>query len=887
MFAQEFKDKGIRAKDSYASMIACPVDVYVYSSEGELVGRILNNEVDESKPLVDGMEFVVMDDVKKLTLPAADEYRIEIVPAAEGDLTIVTAVKNANGDIEQKDMYSELSLTKTNSYFLLCTIENEELCYKLYDTDAQTVIGANLDNSVIDICFEVNGNGSVNGGGSFHLNEYVSVQAEAIGEDTFLGWYLGDTLVSTELTYSFFATQSQTYTAKFTDRDSGKGAALEAPVDPMWDGSEMVWTKPAIEPAYLSHYEVMVYYGATEQEALAMTNNVMAYNVKWGETFYALNVSMLQQWGEGYYHFKVRAVSSDPKFKQDSAWAEGYAALHYTDPNTTLPAPTGLTWTGTSISWDWPETQPAAFDYYTVGMYYGKTEAEARKKENCVFLYIENEENIISLNAEHIEQYGNGIYMFCVTAISRDAAAMSDSPGVWSEPLVYTKPSALKAPERAFWSDLTMDWTRPDIVPDYLTTYHVNLYYGKTEEEALAKTTLAAAFRFPLDSYVYPLTSLYVYQQYGDGYYHFQVRYGSSDLTKVFSSDWVEAETVLHYITPSESAAPYDLQWHIDHIDEDGYITQTPGMLFWKCAPEQTKFRVTVMKYGEEYNELVFEKDIVFDSSGSAEWRVADDLLFCDLQSGQYIFTVQALGDGESIADSTVSLSSYWSYTAPEEQLGMATNISWNDGKMQWTMTESDYLHGSEYEVYFAGTLEQTSVCIASGKILDSVASVDIQDFVEKHGSAGYYAFRVRAGSNDITKVRPGEWSEMSQYYSPENGFGIPSKAQIISAALVDEEITTIITVENGVKATAICAIYDKYGKMLGIEQAILDVGTNSLSFFNELPEGAYRAKIFAIEETGIPLCEMESLRLIALSDGSGSAEGEVPPPIMGRLMRT
>ena len=41
--------------------------------------------------------------------------------------------------------------------------------------------------------------------------------------------------------------------------------------------------------------------------------------------------------------------------------------------------------------------------------------------------------------------------------------------------------------------------------------------------------------------------------------------------------------------------------------------------------------------------------------------------------------------------------------------------------------------------------------------------------------------------------------------------------------------------------------LYDKYGKMVCIEQAELDVGTNEVTFVGVLPADAYWVRIFAI----------------------------------------
>ncbi len=57
-------------------------------------------------------------------------------------------------------------------------------------------------------------------GGMVAYNEYITMTAIPHGNDTFIGWYLNDELVSSDPSYSFFATQSQSYTARFTKTSS-------------------------------------------------------------------------------------------------------------------------------------------------------------------------------------------------------------------------------------------------------------------------------------------------------------------------------------------------------------------------------------------------------------------------------------------------------------------------------------------------------------------------------------------------------------------------------------------------------------------------------------------------------------------------------------------
>ena len=71
----------------------------------------------------------------------------------------------------------------------------------------------------VEIAVESEGNGNVNGGITTLIGEYITVSAQPLENEEFLGWYSGEELVSEELNYSFVATENVTLKAKFTENN--------------------------------------------------------------------------------------------------------------------------------------------------------------------------------------------------------------------------------------------------------------------------------------------------------------------------------------------------------------------------------------------------------------------------------------------------------------------------------------------------------------------------------------------------------------------------------------------------------------------------------------------------------------------------------------------
>ena len=200
--------------DVYSITVACPVNINIYNAEEVLVGSIVNDEIDTSFDLADSIELSVIEDVKTISIYDDGYYRFELIPISEGSMTItINGTSAVNSGI-----YEDVSLNRNSEYQLISAqTSNGNVSYELIDAQSDVYQSSEIDNDLLILIKNTpDGNGHSVGGGIVAYNEYVTLTAIPHGNDTFIGWYLNDELVSTETSYSFFARQSINYIAKFT-----------------------------------------------------------------------------------------------------------------------------------------------------------------------------------------------------------------------------------------------------------------------------------------------------------------------------------------------------------------------------------------------------------------------------------------------------------------------------------------------------------------------------------------------------------------------------------------------------------------------------------------------------------------------------------------------
>ena len=127
---------------------ACPVDIDVYC-EGELVGRVVNNEVDES---VTSIDISVNDGVKSIIYPDDKHYDLKITAFDEGEMVystydptdgnvkMMTSVALSEGKTMTSEVSGEIDASETQ---LLVVDENNEIVSKVLSDGTETEVNKN------------------------------------------------------------------------------------------------------------------------------------------------------------------------------------------------------------------------------------------------------------------------------------------------------------------------------------------------------------------------------------------------------------------------------------------------------------------------------------------------------------------------------------------------------------------------------------------------------------------------------------------------------------------------------------------------------------------------------------------------------------------------
>lgn len=209
--------------------------------------------------------------------------------------------------------------------------------------------------------------------------------------------------------------------------------------------------------------------------------------------------------------------------------------------------------------------------------------------------------------------------------------------------------------------------------------------------------------------------------------------------------------------------APTDLAWAGDY---PGDIRCKPGALFqdhllWTLyqVGNPTPLARRETAYSGRYDQDSWRVDDLF-------WRSYRD--YPDRESGDYYFTVQAVGDEELYKDSPVVTSPIWHYERPEAALAAPTDLHWEGQTACWS-DESNHaadLYG--YEIQFrcvapeTGAETGTKYTLTMDELSSNGLKHTLQDWVKDLLGSGTCQFRLRAVSGDITRFRHSQWSAFS-----------------------------------------------------------------------------------------------------------------------------
>lgn len=210
--------------------------------------------------------------------------------------------------------------------------------------------------------------------------------------------------------------------------------------------------------------------------------------------------------------------------------------------------------------------------------------------------------------------------------------------------------------------------------------------------------------------------------------------------------------------------APTDLAWAGNY---PGDIRCKPGALFQDCL------RWTLYQVGDP-DPLALRETTYSGRYDADSWRV-DDLFWCDWrdypdrESGDYYFTVQAVGDEALYADSPVVTSPIWHYERPETELAVPTDLHWEGQTACWSDERNSAADLYGYQIQFRCEDPETGKAVSTYDTYSIAAlafgglKATLDDWTLDRLGSGTCQFRLRALSGDITRFRHSQWSEFNE----------------------------------------------------------------------------------------------------------------------------
>lgn len=370
----------------------------------------------------------------------------------------------------------------------------------------------------------------------------------------------------------------------------------------------------------------------------------------------------------------------------------------------------------------------------------------------------------------------NGVWKLSFRKVGRGTLQCTARDGA-----VYTLPVDIALPSKGFFSARRMA-TETYLARryDFDADAAEHVVWFLTAEGFSAKD-LANIFGWAGESKEDPLDSVERYitvekVPWEENSERFDIKLTIQDIPGCRLTVWPEHANGTHYVDEeleilntkklerlTQLDAPTDLAWAGDY---PGDIRCKSGALFqdhllWTLyqVGNPTPLARRETAYSGRYDPDSWRVDDLF-------WRSYRD--YPDRESGDYYFTVQAVGDEEQYKDSPVVTSPIWHYERPEAELTAPTGLHWEGQTACWSdeSNRADDLYG--YLIQFRCEDPETGKAVSTYDMYDiaSLAFGGLKDtlddqILERLGS-GTCQFRIQALSRDITRIRHGQWSAFS-----------------------------------------------------------------------------------------------------------------------------
>ena len=238
----------------------------------------------------------------------------------------------------------------------------------------------------------------------------------------------------------------------------------------------------------------------------------------------------------------------------------------------------------------------------------------------------------------------------------------------------------------------------------------------------------------------------------------------------------------------TQLGAPSDITWS----------PIMPGGVWWTVnRPVETPvahYQVDLYKDGSK----VYTENVNGDVSNLDYYNLFDcNFDEYNLTTGDYYVTVKAVATKEGFTDSETVKSDVWHYTHPGIRYSRPTNLTWNYPEVSW---DSNY-SSANYQVqfFYSATKDGTPEQIPFGLVSDQTSN-DISEFrYFEYGGEGYYFFRVRTYSYNITTKYHSAWTDLSEpYYYTENPTELKITTQPASVWVAEGDKATVTVEAEG-----------------------------------------------------------------------------------------
>ena len=258
-----------KTRKGLLNSVNCPVDVEVYdNATGNLVGRIVNNEVDETILARENSVAMIVDgDSKQFWLPDNGDYRVVLTGNDAG--TMDYTVAEIDPDLGEVNRVNFFDVPVAKDVEMVGELPEDLVLeeYELQMPDETTLPPTEQiekpETAQFTVTAAADGDGVVTESVTATSGDYVTLTAVPNAGASFAGWFEGETPVCETPDYGFVVKENRQLVAKFEplptysvkwmaddkELDSGayyEGAPITQPEDPSMPGYTFTGWTPAV-----------------------------------------------------------------------------------------------------------------------------------------------------------------------------------------------------------------------------------------------------------------------------------------------------------------------------------------------------------------------------------------------------------------------------------------------------------------------------------------------------------------------------------------------------------------------------------------------------------------------------------------------------------------